>query len=436
MYFARGSARTLGAPRTWAGSGSLTTPLAASLLVLVAALFAGAPMCDVATLHSIPDVYLDRPGAYIAVAPFSDVLDAISLLSERQHVAILLGLVALWSVHRFAWAGSLRADWLESIRSFAVLLVAVVAVYAAAAYLPRPMAYLVSADPDVLRIDFHSHTQSSRDARRSYSVENNRKWHEAGGYDVAYVTDHGTFVGAERGLANDPSTWNGGVILLGGIEANWKGEHVGVLGEEQAVRRLLSADLHDIDLRARATTDSRSSRAPIMMWNHPRDSQLRALPLASGVVQAIEVANGAPRGMDLVWPKRQQIVDLARQHNLALLSGTDSHGWGFTAPNWTLLRIKGWRRLDRDELASQIARAVRIGGFGATHVVERAPADSGTSAVALALSVFVVPWHMLTELSPGERGMWLVWIWVIAVAELQLRRRRPLEPSRAAAQFP
>ena len=44
--------------------------------------------------------------------------------------------------------------------------------------------------PDVLRIDFHSHTQGSKDARRSYSTERNRAWHHAGGYDVAYRADY------------------------------------------------------------------------------------------------------------------------------------------------------------------------------------------------------------------------------------------------------
>ena len=69
-------------------------------------------------------------------------------------------------------------------------------------------------------------------------------------------------------------------------------------------------------------------------------------------------------------------------------------------------------------------RALRVGGFGATHVVERTTADPGTSAAALALSVLVVPWRMLTALSADERWMWLVWTWAIAGVELQLRRRR------------
>jgi hypothetical protein len=327
----------------------------------------------------------------------------------------------------------MRRGWRGNTLSFAALVTSIAVVYAAAAYLPRPMAHLASLDPDVLRIDFHSHTQSSKDARRSYSIERNRAWHHAGGYDVAYVTDHDTFAGAEQGLAIDPSTWNGSTVLLRGIEVSWKGEHVGLLGDELMSRCMLSADLHDLDLRNPLPARCRGLRAPIVVWNHPRDPQLAKLPLTGGTVQAIEVANGALHSMDLVRSKREQIVSLARQHGLALLSGSDSHGWGYAAPDWTLLRLEGWRHFDRDELAARIEQALRVGGFGATRVVERARADPGASATALAFSVVLVPWRMLTALSMDERGMWLVWAWAIVFVEWQLRRRRVPRPAVAAS---
>lgn len=409
-------------------------PIAVSLAVLLAGIFAVTPVRDAATLQGVTDVSLGRPDAYVDFAPFSDVLDAVTLLSERQHVAVLLGLVGIWGLCRFARPGGMRQGWRENMRSFAALLTSIAVIYAAAAYLPRPMAYLVSLDPDVLRIDFHSHTQSSKDARQTFSAERNRAWHRAGGYDVAYVTDHDTFAGSERGSAIDPPTGKDGVILLPGIEVSWQGEHVGLLGDEKVSRRVLSANLHDLDLQNPATADRHGARAPIVIWNHPRDPRLEKLPLPSGAVNAIEIANGALHGMDLVRWKRQQIVALARRYNLALLSGTDNHGWGSAAPNWTLLRIKGWRRLDRDELAARIEEHLRVGGFGATHVVERTTADPGASAPALALSVFLVPWRMLTALSADERRMWLVWTWAIAVVELQLRRSRV--PGRDVAALP
>ncbi len=269
------------------------TPIAMSLLVLIAGWFPAPPVRDAAMLPGALDVHLTRPDTYVVLAPFSDVLDAITLLSERQHIAVLLGLIVIWFLWRFARTQGMRESWRQSKRSLGALLASIAVAYVAAAYLPRPMAYLASTDPDVLKIDFHSHTQSSKDARPTYTTERNRAWHHAGGYDVAYVTDHRSFVGGERGLASDPRTGKDGVILLPGIEVSWNGEHVGLLGEESLSRRLLSADLHDVDLQDPTAAGCGSPRAPIVIWNHPRDPLMKKLPLASGAVQAIEIANGA-----------------------------------------------------------------------------------------------------------------------------------------------
>lgn len=416
------------ASRTWGLTRLQVIAIAVSLVVVIAGWFPVAPVRDAATLQDVAEVSLVRPKAYVDFAPFSDVLDTVSLLSERQHIAVLLGLAAMWTLWRFARPGGLRRDWRENARSFATLMISITVVYLAAAYLPRPMARLASLDPDVLRIDFHSHSVASKDARRSYTIERNNAWHHAGGYDVAYVTDHDTFVGAEQGLADDPSTWNGSTVLLRGIEVSWKGEHVGLLGDEQVSRCVLTINLHDFDPQNPVPAGCSTGRKPIVVWNHPRDPQLAKLPVASGAVRAIEIANGAPHALDLIGAKREQIIALARQYDLALLSGTDSHGWGYAAPNWTLLRIEGWRHLGRDELSARIEQELNVGGFGATRVVERAGVNPGAGATALALSVVAVPWRMLTALSTDERRMWLVWACAIVAVEWLVRRRRAPSP--------
>ncbi len=172
--------------------------------MVIAGWFPVAPVRDAATLQDVADVSLVRPQAYVDFAPFSDVLDAITLLSERQHVAVLLGLAGLWGLWRFARPGGMGQGWRGNMRSFAALVTSIAVIYRAAAYLPRPMAHLASLDPDVLRIDFHSHSAELQDARRSYSIERNSEWHHAGGYDVAYVTDHDTFHRSRAGPGERP----------------------------------------------------------------------------------------------------------------------------------------------------------------------------------------------------------------------------------------
>lgn len=412
----------------WAGVRRQALPLLVTMAVVGADAFATAPVRDAASSQGVSDVYLVRPDSYLVFAPFSNVLDALTLASAGQNVAIVLGLVVAWVALRLGRPDKRRRGPSASLLSLALLLACTFAAYAAAALLPRPMAYLESPDPDVVRVDFHSHTAASQDARRTFSAEANRAWHRDGGYDVAYVTDHHTFAGAEQGLAADPSSGRGGVMLLPGIEVGWRGEHVGILGAERTCRRILAPDLHELDPAALAASTRHGARIPAMVWNHPRDARLASLPLAAAAspagMNAIEESNGAPHSIGGVREKRPQIVSLARRHDLQLIAGSDNHGWGYAPPNWTLLRIEHWRDLDRDRLADDIEDALRRGGPGATRVVERAAEDPGASRAALAFSAVLVPWRMLTTLSPAERRMWLVWTWGLAGLRAGWRRRR------------
>lgn len=410
---------------------SLLIPIAVSIAVMVAGLFTVPQVRDAGTLQEVSGVHLVKPIGYILVAPLSDLLDAITLLSARQHIAGVLGLVGLWALWRFARPPRMGHGRRATLVSFSALLACIAVAYLSVALLPRPMAYLASVDPDIMRIDFHSHTNFSRDAHRTFSVENNRAWHRAGGYDAAYLTDHGALAEIQRRHTNALPGGRRDVILFQGIEADWMGEHVGLLGPERAIRDVLSADLRDLDTRRFTDCSHRYAREPILIWNHPRADQLEEPPIANcGTavgVRAIEISNGAPHGMDLVRRKRQQIVALARKYNLALMSGTDTHGWGYAAPNWTLLRLKNWRELNDDEIATRIEGAIRERGLSATRVVERTTVDPGMSTAALTLTILIVPWRVLTTLSAEERLIWVGWVWAIAAVGLLRRRRRAVK---------
>lgn len=396
-------------------------PAAITLAVILSSGYAVQPVRDAVTGTDVAEAFLSRPFAYVAIAPLSNVLDTLTLLSVRQHVALLLGvltLVVLWRVLRALLAG---AGGRGHLVASAVLLVSVLATYAAAALLPRPMAALEAANADIVRVDFHSHTDASPDGRQT--VEQNRAWHRGAGFNAAYITDHGSVAGAEKGIAANPGAAGEGVTLLQAIEVTWTGEHVAVLGAQRAFAGLLTANLRDVDVDALRLGSIIPGREPVIVWNHPHD--LQRLPAASGPgtpgVRAVEIVNGAPNDMDAVRGQRAALVALAEKNNLALTAGSDNHGWGRVAPGWTLLRIPGWRGMSSDALALQIERILREGGVQSTHVVERRVADA---QYLLAASVFTIPARMLTTLSNDERIAWLVWTWLIAAGIWAVRRRR------------
>jgi predicted metal-dependent phosphoesterase TrpH len=367
---------------------------------------------DAVTRGGATDAYLTRSTGYVALAPLSNVLDTLTLLSVRQHLALVLGVILLFAVVRVVKNLRSAPGWRAHLVSSVTLLVGILAAYAASAMLPRPMAALVADNANILIADFHSHTSASHDGRGS--VEWNRDWHRDGGYHVAFVTDHASVAGAERGIVNNPTPAAAGVTILQGIEVTWTGEHVTILGAERIYKGVLTNDNRDVDEPALGLASLVAGREPIVVWNHPWD--LTRLPVASGPaapgIRAIELANGSPAGLKRPRASRDRIVAFAESHNIAMTCGSDNHGWGRTAPCWTILLITDWRGLQGDAFAIRIEQEIRK-GRGATRVLERRVADPGPSLMTLSLTVGAAPFTMLTTLSNEERVVWVLWIWLI-----------------------
>ena len=407
----------------------------ATLLVIVTSVFAVNPIWNAATWAPVGEARLTQPAAYLAVAPFVNVLDTITLLSVNQHIAVLLWAIALYVVAR-VWKARRTREALVRRELVAALgfLVGIVLVYAVAAMAPRPMAPLVVTDETVLAADFHAHTKYSHDGRPGWDENDVRAWHRGAGFDVAYITDHRTFEGAERGIAGNASQagQTEGTMLLQGLEAVLRGQHVNILSAGRSYRGITTADLRDVDEQSLALSSLVKNNEPVVIQTIPDDlSKITAAgePGTAGA-RAIELIDGSPRGLSQGRRERNRILQLAQRLDLALVAGSDNHGWGRAAPGWTLIRLPGWRGMTTDSLASAIERVLRLGRNGSTLVVERRIADS-SNPVAVMVAGVVVPWRMLTTLSTDERVVWFIWIWAIVLITRGLRLSR-LRPSRAA----
>lgn len=384
---------------------------------MITAAFPLDPVRDAATLANVGEARLTQSAAYIAIAPLSNLLDTITLLSIGQHIAIVLWaivLFAIWRVNRARRGGGTTT--LRELGAAGLLLVAIIFVYVLVALLPRPMASLALSDDTVLAIDMHSHTKYSHDGRFGWSEDDVREWHHDAGYDAAYITDHATFDGAERGIASNPRLAGEGTLILQGLEAIYKGEHVNVLGAGRRYKGLTTPDLKTVDEQSLALASILQATSPVLIETIP--GKLDRVPAASDSapgVRAIEIVDGSPRGLTQVRRDRARIVHIADSLNLALVAGSDNHGWGRTAPGWTLLRIPGWRGMTTDSLSARIEEILRLGRRDATRVVERRVA-SGEDAISLVFAAPVVTVGMFTMLSPDERLAWIVWTWIVVIA--------------------
>ncbi len=175
-----------------------------TLAVIVTAAFAVEPIRDAVTFEGVGEAHLELSPGYIALAPLSAILDTVTLLTIPQHIAVVIWIIGVYAVWRLL-ASSTKPDARREIIGAATLLGAIVVTYAAAAFLPRPMAALTVSDETVLAADFHSHTEASHDGRKGWTDDDVRDWHRDAGFDVAYITDHRSFSGAERGRRVEPA---------------------------------------------------------------------------------------------------------------------------------------------------------------------------------------------------------------------------------------
>jgi hypothetical protein len=401
-----------------------------TIALFVTAAFAVSPIRDAATFGTVDEMRLAGSGAYLVMAPISTTLDAITLLTVGQHISVMLWAIGIFAVIR-VWRARRRTTSLTREAIAAVLLLlGIFVVYAAVAFLPRPMAHLVSSDGNVLVADFHSHTKYSHDGRAGWTEDDVRRWYRGAGFDVAYITDHRTFEGAERGVASNASQAGEGTMLFQGLEAFYKGEHVNVLSAGRRFLGLTNDALTEVDPEALALTSMIPATAPTLIETVPgkldQVPHIAATDTSAGVT-AIEIVDGAPRGLSQTRGERARIIHLADSLDLALVTGSDNHGYGYAAAGWTLLRIPGWRGMRTDSLSSRIEQVLRIGRREATRVVERRPAPAN-NAFQIALAAPLVLWNLFVTLSADERVTWLLWIWGFVLLRAILRRAR-LQPS-------
>lgn len=387
------------------------------------AVFSLPPLVDAVHPGAIVPATLHRSAAYYAIAPVSNVLDALTLLSPAQYWTTILTCALAFVVLCSRYHCRSRSGFTlgRKVRAFVDFLAGAVAVIGIALVAERPMASLQLRDPDLIAIDFHSHTSASHDGRTGFDAERNREWHGSSGFNAAYVTDHRTFDGALEGELRNPSLAGDGVTLLPGVELRDGDEHPILIGVDPRRMRITSPDW-----KGAAVAADGGPAPPILLLSMPGDILRIPLDETSGPVRVagIEVADGSPRGIAQSSRDHDAIVALAEKLRFAMVSASDNHGWGRTAPGWSVMRIPGWRSMTPAQLDIAIRRTILDQGPRAVAVITRNAAPPPTTAVQVASSGAMVGLVMLRTLDPSERASWLVWSWGLGFLSVRASRRR------------
>ncbi|MYK67307.1 MAG: hypothetical protein F4022_12650 [Gemmatimonadetes bacterium] len=315
-------------------------------------------------------------------------------------------------------------------------LVALLAFYAAAVFLPRPMVALQLDDPDLIAVDFHSHTNRSHDGWSRFTAERNRAWHEAGGFDAAYITDHYTWAGVDDAAPANPARAAERTVMLSGMEVRLRDRHVNLLGDRDRYLFALDSTRHHLDPDSIAAARERGAPPVTMLYTipGPLDQVVPLGPVSPAGVVGVELSDGAPRGLEQSRAERTEILAIADRMNLAVVAGSNVHGWGRTVPAWSVMRLPGWREMSPDELGGAIEEVLHRDRRRAVAVVERRIPYHDGSRAALALTVPWLLWEHFRMLTIAERGAWVAWLLILVMGRNGLRclatkngarRRRP-----------
>lgn len=363
-------------------------------------------------------VQLELPAAYVTTSPLSRTLDLLSLLSISQSVWLLCVpafLVLAWVAWRLRKERRRRIA-VRLLRTFAAIFVSVAVAEALVILLPRPMAKLTVADSDIVRVDFHSHTKASHDAYQRFTSERNRDWHQSGGFDIAFITDHVKWGGAIEAAPRNPSRAGDRVSLLTAVEGHY----------HKVSTILLALTLADTAIltgwgELEPGTPS-IGRRPVVIAALPGqlDSVAAAVADTFPEFSGIELVDAAPRGLGQFDRQEDAIRALASRYRLVPVASSNNHGWGRTVVAWNLIRVAGWKELLPDSVGRLLEAPFRARDASAVTIVMRL--RPRTHGFALPFTLPVAAYQTIESLTLPERGVWLVWIWLTTLV-VALRRR-------------
>ena len=384
------------------------------------------PLVDVARAGASISATLRTSLLYDLTAPASNVLDALTLLSPAQYWATfaLCALVVLApGIARDVRKGRFALE--KTVRSVVRFMGGTVALIGIMLVATRPMASLALSEPDLIAVDFHSHTDASHDGRPGFNTDRNREWHNSAGFDAVYITDHRTFDGALTAMERNPVRAGDETTLLPGVELRDKDEHVILIGVDPKRMEITSPDW-----QGAAVAADGGPVPPILLLSLPGDILRIPRDETMGLIRiaGIEASDGSPRGMAQSATDRDEILTLAGNMRLAVVSGSDNHGWGRTAPAWSVLRIPGWRSMTPTELDLAIRRTIITRGPRSVQVVARRTAAEPSRKIEMPFAGFAVGLLMMRTMNLRERFSWIAWSWGICLLSLRLagRRRRRL----------
>ena len=409
-------------------------PVGLTLLLLASRLDSVPTLSDPVSGAVPSSIHLSTPTLYLVLAPLFTLWDGISMLSMSRLKGFLLGLVVLyviWRVGHWIRTRPTARSWRSWVRELGLLLISLgglLLFLVAGAVWHRPMLSLAGTSPDDIVVDFHSHTNASHDVRdtwmRRFDLGANLRWHARAGFQAVFVTDHNVsrVSRVERGespVISHQSAEIPAAVACPGIEVSAWQAHIVLLGDTLPVERgPYSRSLPGLLQLLRTSESAYGSVSLASLPEYRRSHWNRLDTLIQVGLDGFEVVNASPQANELTVPERDRVIELARRHNLFVVGVSDSHGWGATSMVWNLVQVQHPK--SASTICSSILERLRS-GFAAARILERHRLRP-ESRWPEWLTPLGVLWETWRGMGPGLTVAWLLWIWLIPLSIVPLRR--------------
>jgi hypothetical protein len=386
----------------------------------------------------VEGITVKYPAIYTFFAPVFQLGDRISILSVKQMFILFIYINTLWVVFRgaalFGKSATYRDIPAEIVR-FIGINAFVLLCLSLFIFVPRPLPTLVTKDPDIIVLDFHTHTEHSWDGRPSASLSNQIHRRRSGGFDAFFVTDHSNrYSDLEEAAVSALKAGGITPIPLRGEEISVKAFNLMVLGPDiedpkfynpNKAQNLLLNNKDNPETLVIATVD-------VDWWKHPEALD----PFVIAGLNGIELAKASPRGLNLTVEDRERMVRYARKNNLIITGASDNHGFGYTDYVWNLLRLPGWRSLEPAQLERAILQEVRQLRPGALTIVTRIKAEPTRNAFLMGIDPLRQVWEMLRSLPGTQAVVFVVYAWIPFILTLLWMVLKPRLAARKGVLLP
>ena len=409
----------------------LAGPLAASVFLIAARLWAIPTLSDPVSGAVPAGLHLTIPTTYLVLAPLFSAWDGVSMLSMSRLSGFLTGLVVFYLLWRVIGHAVRRqaVSWWRELRALVASAVLLSLFLIVGAVWHRPMLRLEGAAPGEVLVDFHSHTNVSHDVRntwmRGFDAEASRRWHARAGFDAFFITDHNSVAALpQRHRAGRPvicpgtevSAWHAHIVLLGDSIPVDRGRFDGSLDQLLTLLRLSDAEY--------------GARSVASLPEYRRNLWQRLDTLIAAGLDGFEIVNASPKANELTRAERDAVVRRARAGGRFVVGVSDSHGWGATSMVWNLMAVGQ----GVGDLCSGIL--MKLGqGFGAVRIVERHRLRTDDWWPGWLTPVGVI-WETWRSMGSALAWSWVVWIWGSAAACAGLRPAIVPASSLAEASWP